>query len=44
MRRRRGLRTLSALVGAVLMARAVNDPELSGELLAEVAAAVKDDC
>ncbi|HEY4018461.1 MAG TPA: TetR/AcrR family transcriptional regulator [Pseudonocardiaceae bacterium] len=42
-RRRRSLRTLSALVGAVLMARAVNDPELSDELLTEVAAAVKDD-
>ncbi|MDT7673454.1 MAG: TetR/AcrR family transcriptional regulator, transcriptional repressor for nem operon [Pseudonocardiales bacterium] len=33
-RRRRAVLTLSALVGAVIMARAVSDPELSGELLA----------
>jgi TetR/AcrR family transcriptional repressor of nem operon len=35
-RRRRAVLTLSALVGAVIMARAVSDPELSGELLALV--------
>ncbi|WP_445186830.1 TetR/AcrR family transcriptional regulator [Pseudonocardia sp. Cha107L01] len=35
-RRRRAVLTLSALVGAVVMARAVSDPELSGELLALV--------
>jgi TetR/AcrR family transcriptional repressor of nem operon len=33
-RRRRAVLTLSALVGAVIMARAVSDPKLSGELLA----------
>jgi TetR/AcrR family transcriptional repressor of nem operon len=35
-RRRRAVLTLSALVGAVIMARAVSDSELSGELLALV--------
>jgi len=39
-RRRRAVLTLSALVGAVVMARAVSDPELSGELLALVGEAL----
>jgi TetR/AcrR family transcriptional repressor of nem operon len=39
-RRRRAVLTLSALVGAVIMARAVSDPELSGELLALVGEAL----
>ncbi|MDT7566383.1 MAG: TetR/AcrR family transcriptional regulator, transcriptional repressor for nem operon [Pseudonocardiales bacterium] len=39
-RRRRAALTLSALVGAVIMARAVSDPELSGELLALVGEAL----
>jgi TetR/AcrR family transcriptional repressor of nem operon len=39
-RRRRAVLTLSALVGAVIMARAVSDPELSGELLARVGEAL----
>jgi TetR/AcrR family transcriptional regulator, transcriptional repressor for nem operon len=39
-RRRRAVLTLSALVGAVTMARAVSDPELSGELLALVGEAL----
>jgi TetR/AcrR family transcriptional repressor of nem operon len=41
-RRRQALVDLSALVGAVLMARAVNSPSLSRELLTEVAAAVTE--
>lgn len=41
-RRRQALVDLSALVGAVLMARAVNSPTLSRELLTEVAAAVTE--
>lgn len=40
-RRRRALLTLSSLVGAVLMARAVDSPALSDELLAEVAEALR---
>lgn len=41
-RRRRALLDLSALVGALLMARAVNSAELSQELIGEVAAALKE--
>ena len=33
--------TLSALVGAICVARAVDDPDLSGQILASVAAALK---
>ncbi len=39
--RRRAAVTLSTLVGAVLVARAVNDPELSDEILGDVRAALK---
>jgi TetR/AcrR family transcriptional repressor of nem operon len=41
-RRRRALVDLSALVGALLMARAVNSEELSEELITEVASALKE--
>ncbi|WP_028937615.1 TetR/AcrR family transcriptional regulator [Pseudonocardia spinosispora] len=41
-RRRRALQTLSALVGAVLMARAVDSAVLSDELLTEVAEALRE--
>jgi TetR/AcrR family transcriptional repressor of nem operon len=41
-RRRQALLDLSALVGALMMARAVNSPDLSEELISEVAAALKD--
>ncbi|MFD7872883.1 hypothetical protein ACFV5G_01920 [Streptomyces sp. NPDC059766] len=41
--RRDAMLTLSAMVGAVLMARAVDDPELSDELLTTVAAQLKQD-
>jgi TetR/AcrR family transcriptional repressor of nem operon len=41
-RRRRALLDLSALVGALLMARAVDSPDLSEELISEVAAALKE--
>lgn len=37
-RRRKALATLSGLVGALILARAVEDPELSGEILAAVSA------
>jgi TetR/AcrR family transcriptional regulator, transcriptional repressor for nem operon len=40
--RRQACLVLSALVGAVTMARAVGDPELSREILAETASALKD--
>jgi TetR/AcrR family transcriptional repressor of nem operon len=39
--RREAVLTLAALVGAVSMARAVDDPALSGELLAQTAAALR---
>jgi TetR/AcrR family transcriptional regulator, transcriptional repressor for nem operon len=41
-RRQRAVLTLSALVGAVTMARAVSDPELSAELLARAGGALTD--
>ncbi|WP_089100410.1 TetR/AcrR family transcriptional regulator [Streptomyces hyaluromycini] len=40
--RRQACLALSALVGAVAMARAVGDPELSAEILSETAAALKE--
>jgi TetR/AcrR family transcriptional repressor of nem operon len=36
--RRNAIRTLSTLVGAVMLARAVNDPAFSDEILREVRA------
>jgi TetR/AcrR family transcriptional repressor of nem operon len=39
---REAILTMSALVGAISIARAVDDPGLSGQLLAEVAAALKE--
>ncbi|MFD4603933.1 TetR/AcrR family transcriptional regulator [Streptomyces sp. NPDC058464] len=40
--RRQAFLALSAMVGAIAMARAVGDPELSTEILAETAAALKE--
>jgi TetR/AcrR family transcriptional repressor of nem operon len=39
---REAILTMSALVGAISIARAVDDPDLSEQLLAEVAAALKE--
>ena len=39
---REAVLTLSALVGAISMARAVNDPDLSQQLLSSAAAALKE--
>jgi TetR/AcrR family transcriptional regulator, transcriptional repressor for nem operon len=40
--KREAMLTLSALVGAISIARAVDDPDLSKQLLADVAAALKE--
>jgi TetR/AcrR family transcriptional regulator, transcriptional repressor for nem operon len=39
---REAILTMSALVGAISIARAVDDPDLSEQLLADVAAALKE--
>jgi TetR/AcrR family transcriptional regulator, transcriptional repressor for nem operon len=39
---REAVLTLSALVGAISMARAVDDPDLSEQILTNAAAALKD--
>jgi TetR/AcrR family transcriptional repressor of nem operon len=39
-RRRRALATYSAMVGALMLARAVDDPKLSGEILDAVSSAI----
>jgi TetR/AcrR family transcriptional repressor of nem operon len=41
-REREAVLTLSALVGAISMARAVDDPDLSRQILADAAAALKE--
>jgi TetR/AcrR family transcriptional repressor of nem operon len=38
MHRRDAIHTLSSIVGAIILARAVDDPELSKEILREVRA------